>query len=100
MARRAARIDANQTEIVSALRSVGAKVQSLAAVGCGTPDLLVGYRGDLYLIECKDGTKPPSARGLTDDQKAWHEAWAGYPVYVITCADEGLQVLSTSWGDK
>ena len=40
--RRAARTDANQAEIVAALRGVGASVQPLHAVGQGCPDLLVG----------------------------------------------------------
>ena len=75
--RRAAKVDANQAEIVKALRAVGAKVQSLAAVGDGCPDLLVGFRGLNYLIEIKDGDKPPSKRALTDDQVQWHAAWTG-----------------------
>jgi hypothetical protein len=40
--RRAAKIDANQPQIVEALRKAGATVHSLAAVGNGIPDLLVG----------------------------------------------------------
>ena len=43
--RRAARTDSNHEEIVKALRAVGATVQSLAGVGHGVPDLLVGYQG-------------------------------------------------------
>lgn len=45
--RRAPRTDANQAEIVAALRTRGALVQSLAGVGAGVPDLLVGWRGAL-----------------------------------------------------
>ena len=63
--RRAAKVDANQTEIVKALRQVGASVQSLAATGKGCPDLLVGIRGLNFLIEVKDGAKPRSDRKLT-----------------------------------
>lgn len=74
---RAAKVDANHGEIVTALRKVGASVQSLAAVGSGCPDLLVGFRGCNFLIEVKDGAKPPSARKLTDDQTIWHGAWRG-----------------------
>ena len=51
--RRAAKIDANQTEIVKALRQVGASVQSLASTGKGCPDLLVGFRGVNWLLEVK-----------------------------------------------
>jgi hypothetical protein len=45
-----------------ALRSAGATVQSLAGVGKGVPDLLVGFKGQTLLFEVKDGFKPPSKR--------------------------------------
>ena len=91
--RRAAKVDRNQSEIVEALRKFGASVQSLAAVGDGVPDLLVGWRGMNLLIEVKDGSKPPSVRKLTPDQEAWHDAWAGRPVFVVTCVDQVLKIL-------
>lgn len=80
--RRAAKTDANQTDIVATLRKIGATVQPLHGVGSGCPDLLVGYRGAdgvarNYLVEVKDGAKPPSARKLTPDQVEWHIAWRG-----------------------
>jgi len=75
--RRAARTDANQAELVKALRKVGATVQPLHAVGSGCPDLLVGFRGVNYLIEVKDGEKSPSQRVLTPDQVEWHHLWKG-----------------------
>jgi hypothetical protein len=74
---RAAKVDANHGEIVDALRKIGASVQSLAAVGDGCPDLLVGFRGRNLLIEVKDGSKPPSGRKLTAAQSCWHWAWIG-----------------------
>lgn len=92
--RRAARTDSNQGEIVAALRAAGCTVQSLAAVGGGVPDLLVADRdGVLILLECKDGSKPPSARRLTQEQEAWHEEWRGSPIYVVTDAEEAISVL-------
>lgn len=90
MGRRAARVDANQAQIVSALRAAGATVQSLAEVGNGVPDLLVGSRGQTYLLECKDGNKPPSARELTRDQIEWHVNWTGGPCLVVNSAEEAL----------
>ncbi len=77
MRRRAARIDANQPEVVKAFRAAGASVQSLAPLGDGCLDLLVGYRGANYLVEVKDGSKPPSARTLTPDQQEWTQNWHG-----------------------
>ena len=43
--RKYAKIDDNQPEIVKALREIGCSVQSLASVGGGCADLLVGYQG-------------------------------------------------------
>lgn len=91
--RRRAKIDRNQPEIVEALRSAGASVQSLAQIGNGCPDLVVGIGGQTYLIECKDGGLPKSKQALTPDQIAWHAAWNGSPVWIIRSAAEGLDSL-------
>ena len=90
--RRAAKTDANQTEIVKALRQAGATVQPLAAVGNGCPDLLVGYRNRLFLLELKDGNKPPSAQKLTPDQVEWHQVWQGH-VQVVNSVDGALRAI-------
>lgn len=91
--RRAARTDATHTEIVEALRKAGATVHSLAGVGNGVPDLLVGVRGITLLVECKDGSKPPSARRLTPDQQDFMRTWKGGPVAVVDGVDAALRVL-------
>lgn len=91
--RRAAKVDANQEQIVAALRAVGATVQTLAAVGKGVPDLLVGYQGKTLLLEVKDGRRPPSERRLTEDQLAWHGAWRGGPLAVVDGVDAALRAL-------
>ena len=81
--RRAAKVDANQEQVVSALRAAGVLVLSLAALGKGVPDLLCAFHGRLVLLEVKDGRKPPSARKLTPDQEEFHKAWEGVPLYVV-----------------
>jgi Holliday junction resolvase len=91
--RRAAKIDGNHGEIVAALREAGAMVQSLAPVGGGVPDLLVGWQGMLLLLELKDGSRIPSQQKLTPEQVRWHEAWSGHPVYVVRSVTETLEVL-------
>ena len=97
--RRAAKIDANQTAVVSALRAAGATVQSLAAVGDGVPDLLVGYRGHTLLFEVKDGQKPPSQRRLTDDQQKWHAAWTGGTLCIVDGPEAALRAIGVIKGD-
>lgn len=90
---RAARIDANHEQVVLALRTAGATVQSLAAVGQGVPDLLVGFQGKTLLMEIKDGRKTPSERRLTEDQLKWHGAWRGGPLAVVDGVDASLRML-------
>ena len=93
--RRAAKVDANQEQIVSCLRGYGMSVQSLAAVGGGVPDLLVGFRGETYLLEVKDGKQPPSKRQLTKDQVEWHGTWTGGPLIVVDGPESALKAVGT-----
>ena len=82
--RRAARIDANHGEIVEALLSVaGVTVHSLAGVGCGCPDLLIGARGLSYLVEVKNPHKLNGNRLLNPDQEKWIKKWTGSPVVML-----------------
>ena len=90
---RAAKIDANQEAVVTALRTAGATVQSLANVGKGVPDLLVGYKGQTLLMEVKDGFKAPSARLLTEDQLRWHGSWKGGALAVVDSPDAALRMI-------
>jgi hypothetical protein len=85
--RRNAKVDANHGVIVAALRQVGASVQDLAKVGQGCPDILVGYRGQNFLMEIKT-TKGKA----TLPQIAWHEFWQGQ-VVVVRDVDEALHVI-------
>ena len=62
---RKARVDANQADVVSTLRAIGCTVQHLHAVGQGCPDIVAGRNGFNWIIEIKDGSKPPSQRKLT-----------------------------------
>lgn len=95
--RKAARTDANQEQIVSCLRGYGMSVQSLAAVGKGVPDLLVGWRGKNFLLEVKDGKKPPSQTQLTPDQIEWHGAWRGAKPHVVHSVNEAVSVILESF---
>ena len=90
---RAAKIDANQVQIVKALRMAGATVQSLASVGKGVPDILLGYAGKTALLEIKDGAKVQSAQKLTPDQMTWHANWRGGTLATVDGVEAALRVL-------
>jgi hypothetical protein len=89
---RAARIDANQPEIVAALRKAGCTVQHLHGVGKGCPDLLIGRAGVNYLLEIKDGGKAASDQRLTADQVVWHREWGGI-VAVVNSVEGALAAV-------
>lgn len=98
MGRRAARVDANQSDIVDDLRKVGCSIQHLHKEGMGCPDLLIGWRGRNWLFEVKDPAKPPSERKLTEMQVRWHRDWRGQ-VMVIHSAEEALAVMQNASAD-
>ena len=70
---RRGRTDANQREIVKALRGMGVSVAITSAVGKGFPDLVCGYRGKTFLIEVKTDEK----KKLTKDQMEFYSEWRG-----------------------
>ena len=100
--RRAARIDANQPEIVDALRKAGCRVQPLHMVGKGCPDIVAWTpnKGRLVFMEIKDGAKPPSARKLTADEENWHGVWSDLKdagaLYVVASVNEALEAVGAT----
>jgi Holliday junction resolvase len=84
---RGRKTDANQSSIVSALRQVGASVVDLSAVGKGCPDLLVGYRGQTYLLEVKNKA---GRNRLTADQNVFMAWWHGVPPIIVYNESDAL----------
>ena len=87
------RVDRNQPEIVAALRKAGATVVSLARIGEGCPDLLVGYRGKTLLIEVKDGEAIPPKRLLTADELDFQSKWMGERIWNVGSVGEALKLI-------
>ena len=83
--RRAARVDANQIQIVSALRGAGAYVWII-----GLPvDLLVGYKNHTFLVEIKTDSK----RLLTKLQADFFENWSGSTLARIDSPEAALRMI-------
>lgn len=100
--RRAAKVDANQPEIVRGLREAGESVLLLHQVGQGCPDLLssgtrkcscCGNRmiGN-FLIELKNDALSPSAQKLTPDEQAFFDNWRGQ-VAIARTIEEALRIV-------
>ena len=90
--RRANRIDANQNDIVDALRGAGAVVRIISQ-GDGIPDLLVGYNGYTILMEVKDGDKVPSKRKLTEAEQKFFDEWEGGLLVIVNNVQEAIDML-------
>jgi len=83
--RYAARTDANQTEIVMALRKAGAYVWVI-----GLPvDLLVGYKGHTFLVEVKTTSK----KRLTSLQADFFNNWSGSTLARIDSVEAALRMI-------
>jgi len=90
------RTDANHSEIVSALQTIGATVQDLSQVGSGCPDILVGWRKVNYLMEIKpEGMRNKKNGGLKNTQPEWHANWRGHKSIVYDEMD-AFRVLGIS----
>jgi len=83
--RYAARVDANQEAVVSALRAAGAYVWII-----GLPvDLLVGYKGHTFLVEVKNGPR----KRLTALQEDFFENWSGSTLARIDGPEAALRMI-------
>lgn len=87
------RVDDNQLEIIKALKKVGCSVADTSGAGEGFPDLVVGKAGKNWLIEVKDGNKPPSKRKLTPSQGKFHSRWLGQ-IAVVKDPETAIAVVS------
>lgn len=94
--RRAAKIDVNQPAIVETFAKAGWSVLSLAGVGKGVHDLLIGRPGINVLVEIKNGDNPPSGRSLTEDQVEFHAEWLG-PQDICTSIEEANRIATFWW---
>jgi hypothetical protein len=89
--RRASKIDANQPEIVKALRLLGYSVLHVHQLkNCF--DILVGAKGKNYAFELKDGTLPPSKKKLTPGEQEFFNKWQGQ-VNVAESLEDILKII-------
>lgn len=95
MTRRASRVDGPHTAIKQGLERLGCAVADTSSMGGGYPDLTVGKRGRVVLLEVKDPSKPPSARALTPAQQKFHARWAleGVPLFVVHDLEEAIDAV-------
>lgn len=106
---RNAKVDANQPAIVKALRRVGAKVRPVHQLK-DLFDILVGYRGQLFIIEIKNPEYLPKKyqtesetekrtrleKMLSEGEKKCMDMFnsVGVDYHIVTSIDEALAVIN------
>ena len=91
---RNAKVDKNQPEIVKALRASGAAVLHCHQLK-NAFDILVGYRGVLYMVEIK---MPGKANTVTEGENKCLEMFekVGCKYHVVTDIQEALAVIGAA----
>jgi len=84
--RYAAKVDANQRQVISALEAAGAKVEVIRQ----PLDLLVGMNGKWLLLEVKN---PSGKNETTNAQEAFYKRFPGYPWAQVDGAEAALRHL-------
>ncbi len=84
--RRAARIDANQPEIVKTFRKLGWYVLIVSQLK-NCCDIIVSKCNRTIAVEIKDGSKPPSQQKLTPGEVKFKEEWQG-EYMLINCIED------------
>ena len=90
------RTDANQQDIIDKLRCIpNLSVVSTHTIGKGFPDIIVGYKGNNYMIEIKDGAKWKSQQKLTADELVFHMKWKGQ-ICVCNSFEQVFELINQS----
>jgi len=90
--RRAAKVDKNQGEVVSALVGIGVSVFPMHGVGGGFPDLLWWHRGVYGLIEVKEPSRRNHSHVLTPAQERFHSDWPGH-IDICWSGEEAIEAV-------
>lgn len=88
--RLAAKVDANQPEIVDAFRKLGCSVLIISQLK-NCCDLIVS-KGQTAAIEIKDGSLPKSKRQLTEGEMDFMHSWKGL-YFIVESLDDVLRVV-------
>jgi hypothetical protein len=91
MLRTASRVDANQPDIVRALRGIGASVLHCHVLK-NAFDILVGYRGRTFLMEIKASEKDK----LTPGEAEFMATWRGSTYHIVYTPDQAIKIITTT----
>lgn len=88
--RRAAKVDANQREIVEVFRGLGWYVLIISQLK-NCCDIIVSKNKQTIAIEIKDGSKPLSAQKLSDGEIKFMDEWKG-EYAIVNCVEDVIKI--------
>jgi len=89
--------DANHAKIVRALEKAGRRVEDMAAVGGGFPDIIVHWGGRVVFMEIKN----PDGRDRDESsQQKFRARWTGPPVVIVRSEAEALAATGVQLRDQ
>lgn len=89
--RKRASKDDNHDTVALAFQRVGAAVIHTHMFGQGFPDMLVCFRGRVYMIEVKNPQSVYGRKGLNElQQRLRNEGW---PLCVVRTEDDAMQLI-------
>ena len=78
------RTDLNHAQVINGLRQAGMAAHSIASVGDGVPDILVGFRGICVVLEVKRYKEEPNQK-----EKDFAARWPG-PYAIVNTPEEAI----------
>ena len=90
------RVDANHSQIVTVAKRLGCVVLDTSPLkNCF--DLLIAYRGQLFCVEIKDGSKPKNKRALTSGEADFKNKLESVdvPYFVVETVEDLFKILNS-----
>jgi len=88
-----AKKDDNHNAVVDVFRRCGYNVIETYAIDCGF-DFFAWAAGKVFVIEVKDGEKPPSQRKLTDNEEGAKRLYDKY-YHVLKSVGEAIELVQS-----
>lgn len=82
--------DANHNEVQNMFTVHGFRTLDVSSLKCGF-DFIAWKQGQVFIVEVKDGTKPPSATRLTDKEIETEKKYSG-EYFVIFSVEQARQL--------
>lgn len=91
--------DANHKEMVAAMKKMGISVLDTSHIGCGFPDLIVGIKNTILLVDIKNPKTAYGRRGLNKRQREFAETWTGSPIYLVKTVEDVQLLAEGKWDE-